>query len=77
MRRTDELRKEQMNKTDEEITVKKCSEPSEKLQIIQTAQKVNPSSFIKLKYVVHKPEIKKNTKSTYSDTYAYLTRNLG
>ena len=47
------------NKTGKEITVRKCSEPEEKLEEIQKLLQIRSKPFTKLKSVVHKPKLKK------------------
>lgn len=46
------------NKAGKEIIVRKCSEPDDKLKIIQNALGIKRKPFTKLKSVVHKPELK-------------------
>jgi transposase len=47
------------NKAGKEITVRKCSEPDQKLKALQTALNIKNRPFTKLKSVVHKPKLKK------------------
>ncbi len=47
------------NKSNKKITVRKCSEPEEKLRMIHKALNIRPRPFTKLKSVVHKPKLKK------------------
>ena len=47
------------NKTEKNITVRKCSEPNKSLQQLQTILKIKPRPFVKLKSVVHRPELAK------------------
>src|SRR5690606_3925256 len=42
-----------------EITVRKCSEPQQKLAEIQEVLQIKSKPFTKLKSVVHKPKLKK------------------
>ncbi|MGL4632880.1 MAG: IS1634 family transposase [Leadbetterella sp.] len=46
------------NKAEKEITVRKCSEPEQKLKQIQDALNIKHKPFTKLKSVVHKPKLK-------------------
>ncbi len=46
------------NKALKEITVRKCSEPEEKLRMIHQALNIRPRPFTKLKSVVNKPKLK-------------------
>jgi hypothetical protein len=46
------------NKAGKEITVRKCSEPDQKLKALQTALNIKNRPFTKLKSVVHKPKLK-------------------
>ncbi len=46
------------NKAGNEITVRKCSEPDEKLKALQKALNIKLRPFTKLKSVVHKPKLK-------------------
>lgn len=48
------------NKAGKEITVRKCSEPQQKLADIQKVLQIKSKPFTKLKSVVHKPKLKKN-----------------
>jgi hypothetical protein len=45
------------NAAGKEIMVRKCSEPNKSLQTLQAILNIKPRPFIKLKYVVHKPEL--------------------
>jgi transposase len=45
------------NAAGKEITVRKCSEPNKSLKTLQEVLKIKPRPFIKLKSVVHKPEL--------------------
>jgi hypothetical protein len=47
------------NKAGNEISVRKCSEPSEELKKVQSALKVKHKPFVKRKSVVHKTKLKK------------------
>ena len=46
------------NKAEEEIKVRKCSEPEQKLKTILEALNIKKRPFVKLKSVVHKPKPK-------------------
>lgn len=46
------------NKAEQEITVRKCSEPEQKLKNIYLALNIKNKPFTKLKSVVHKPKLK-------------------
>jgi len=46
------------NQAGKEITVRKCSEPEQKLRTLQEALKLKTRPFTKLKSVVHKPKLK-------------------
>jgi len=48
------------NKSDEIIQIRRCSEPKEKVSLIYQAMKYKSTPFKKKKFVVHKPELKKN-----------------
>ena len=47
------------NKAGEEIKVRKCSEPKQKLKTLLEALNITKRPFVKLKSVVHKPKLKK------------------
>ena len=46
------------NQAGSEITVRKCSEPEQKLKTLQDALKIKNRPFTKLKSVVHRPKLK-------------------
>ena len=46
------------NQAGKEITIRKCSEPEQKLRTLQEALKLKTRPFTKLKSVVHKPKLK-------------------
>ena len=47
------------NKAGKEITIRKCSEPEQKLKALQVAMNIKNRPFTKSKSVVHKPKLKK------------------
>ena len=48
------------NQTNKTIRIRRCSEPSEKLQNLHKALNYKPYPFTKRKSVVHSSELKKN-----------------
>jgi transposase len=55
------------NKAEKEISVRKCSEPEQKLKTIQEALAIKSRPFVKLKSVVHKPKLKNQEVVNYEE----------